>query len=183
MDVRQMRPATTAQLLTAHRARIVEKRGWFWAMLHCCVVAATFGRNRYFLTRYVTTIGPVIATPAGSTPSEATLRHELVHVRQFRWLGLGSAWLGVLPMLVLYVLVLPIGFCPGRFFFELHAYAETVRVESRWLYGTWDTGLRERIQQIVDEYLTGAAYGWPMPPLRPIRRWAYQWLERRAARG
>ena len=38
------------------------------------------------------------------------LRHELMHMRQYRWIGLGSVLVGVLPFLLAYFfLPLPIG--------------------------------------------------------------------------
>lgn len=43
--------------------KIVEKRGWFWVGLHWLVVVVTFGRNRRFLTDYLTTIGPIVGVP------------------------------------------------------------------------------------------------------------------------
>lgn len=93
-----------------------------------------------FMTGYWTTIGTVIYHPRPRVDS-VTMFHEIEHVRQFyRW--------GILFPL-LYVLALPVGFNPFRFYWELQAYKISMR------FGMSS----ERVLQL----LTGPEYGWTMP--------------------
>jgi hypothetical protein len=87
--------------------KIVEKRGWFWNLLHYVVMVVTLGGNRKFRSQYVTTLGPWIAVPAGSKIAPHTLAHELVHVRQFKWSAAG------LPVLAALVFWLTVGWPAG----------------------------------------------------------------------
>lgn len=158
-------------------ARLVYKKGWFWSALHWILLIVTFGCNRSFKTKFVTTIGPVIGIPttwnidAIEWWREPTIRHELVHVDQFKKAGFGSAWVGVLPMFVWYVLLpLPVFFAWGRWVSERSAYLVNLRFAR-------DVGDALPIDRIVGN-LTGGAYGWALPPLGWFRRYAENWFLR-----
>lgn len=160
-------PQTELQLLIAQLEgegiRIVVKEGWFWTTLHYLVLILTFGGNRNFRNGYYTTIGPVIGVPPGWETREAigrykTLCHERHHVGQFRKGGLGSAWLGILPVGILYLLLpLPIGFAYCRWLFERTAYAEGIRAEL-----SLRPNAARRTQMIGNavRQLVGPNYGW-----------------------
>lgn len=117
----------------------------------------TMGGQSTFMTRYVTTIGSRIYLPTewpqrSPVDRYCVMRHEAVHLEQFRRYGL-------IGMTLLYVLVpIPLGFAGGRAWLEWEAYKETVRV-------TWDVhgpeaarspGFRD---EIVRRF-TGPDYGW-----------------------
>lgn len=142
--------------------RIVFKRSWFWRALSFITHGA--------FDNYVTTIGTRIYVPPGWSYSDSTIEHECTHITQYRWCGLGSAWLGTPLFLLLYLLVLPLGLNPFRFFTELYAYRADVKAA---------INPENEAKRIVDYNLTGKGYLWPMPPLGFIRRWAYRFYERK----
>ncbi len=128
----------------------------------------TLGGQSSYMTKYVTTIGSTIYVPAdwntrGDLERYATLRHEAVHLRQFRRYtlpGMGLAYL--LP-------ILPLGLAIGRARLEWEAYAETIRVnaELHGMRAVYDPHFRK---YIVEQF-TGPAYGWMWPFPRMVHRW------------
>ena len=149
--------------MRAEGIRVVPKRGWLWKSLHWAVLILTLGGNRAFLKRYYTTIGPVVGYPEDWEKQDvvhriAILSHERRHVGQFRKGGLGSAWLGVLPVGLCYLLLpLPVGFAWCRWRFERTAYAEGIRVELSWRPSA---DRRERLIAHAVEQLVGPRYGY-----------------------
>jgi hypothetical protein len=136
--------------------------------IHVALVAITLGRMRGYLTEYQTTIGATIyVTPDWDARSVeervVTLRHEAVHLRQFR------RW--TLPgMAVLYLLVpLPLGLAWCRARFEQEAYAETIRAAAE-VWGPARPREPAFRARILDQF-TGPAYGWMWPFRRNLERW------------
>jgi hypothetical protein len=149
--------------------RIVRKdRSPLSRAIHVALVAVTLGRMRRFLDGYQTTIGQTIyVTPDwDERPFEdrvITLRHELVHLRQFQTLTFpGMA-------LVYLLLPLPMGLAYGRARLEWEAYRETIRAvaEIRGRDAARAPALRARI---VSQF-TGPSYGWMWPFRRQVERW------------
>ncbi|HOU91997.1 MAG TPA: hypothetical protein PLU22_13185 [Polyangiaceae bacterium] len=130
--------------------------------------ALTLGRQREYLTRYHTVIGRTLYLPdAWASTSEIArvivLRHERVHLHQFRRYGLlGMAALYLLPLF-------PVGLAWGRARLEWEAYRETLAAtaELRGLAAAQSPALRE---EIVDRFVSGA-YGWMWPFRRTVERW------------
>lgn len=128
----------------------------------------TLGRQSSYMTSYVTTLGSTIYVPSdweGRSPADryVTLRHEAIHLRQFRRL----TWLG---MALLYLLpIFPVGLALGRTLLERRAYAETLRAiaEVRGGHALGDPALRARI---VRQFTSGA-YGWMWPFPRAVEAW------------
>jgi hypothetical protein len=128
----------------------------------------TLGRQSSFMTRYVTTIGWTVYVPRdwdarADADRYITLRHEAVHLRQFRRYGrLGMSVLYLLP-------ILPMGLALGRARLVWEAYAETLRAtaEVRGPAAAEDPALHDRIVQ----QFTSGAYGWMWPFPSTIRRW------------
>jgi hypothetical protein len=127
----------------------------------------TLGRMAAYL-QYHTTIGQRIYVAAGWTDLDAddrwrVLRHEAVHLRQFRrWTFLGMA--------ALYLLVpLPFGLAWCRARFEQAAYAESIRASAE-LYGL-DYVRHDGYRDGVLGQFTGPAYGWMWPFRRSLERW------------
>lgn len=151
------------------RLRIVRKdRSPLHRAIHVALVALTFGRMRSYLDSFQTTIGcTVYVTPDWDErdPDEryVTMRHEAVHLRQFRRLTLPV-------MAVLYLLVpLPMGLAYARARLEQEAYAESIRAAAE----VWGPAYPRRPAfraHIVAQFV-GPSYGW-MWPFRPaLERW------------
>lgn len=148
---------------------MIDKRNSrFSRLLDVLVTIVTFGRQREFATRYVTTIGNSIYFPNGwDERSDAdryiVLRHEAVHLRQFRSYGL-------VGMSVLYLLpVLPLGLAWGRARLEWAGYRETLRATAE-VYGLIAAQDARLHAHIVRQFTSGA-YGWMWPFPRRIEAW------------
>jgi hypothetical protein len=151
------------------RFRIVRKdRSALHKVIHYALCALTLGRMTSYLEAFQTTIGcTVYVTPDWDDwePDRryVTLRHEAVHLRQFRTYS-------VLGMTVLYVLLpLPMGLAWFRAYFERAAYAESIRAAAE-VWGPWYPRSAEYRQYVIGQF-TGAAYGWMWPFRRALERW------------
>jgi hypothetical protein len=149
--------------------RIVRKdRSRLQRAIHLALVIVTLGGMRRYLDGYQTTIGQTVYVTADwdERPFEEriiTMRHELVHMRQFQRLT-------PLGMAVVYLLLpLPMGLAYGRARLEWEAYRETLVAvaELRGLEAARGAALRERI---VSQF-TGPSYGWMWPLRRQVERW------------
>ena len=151
------------------RFRIVRKdRSALHRAIHHALVVLTFGKMRSYLDSFQTTIGRTVYVTADWdrwTPDEryVTLRHEAVHLRQFRTLSFPV-------MVVLYLFVpLPMGLAYFRARFEKAAYAESIRAAAE----VWGIGYPQRASyrdHVIDQFM-GPSYGW-MWPFRPsLERW------------
>lgn len=158
--------------------RLVRKDRSSWQrVIHVALIALTFGRMRRYLDGYQTTIGQsVYVTPDWETrpfvDRIVTLRHERIHLRQFRRLT-------PIGMTIVYLfLPLPMGFAYGRARLEWEAYRETLRAiaELRGLSAARAPELRERI---IAQF-TGPAYGWMWPLRRQVERWYDEEVQRLA---
>jgi hypothetical protein len=149
----------------ARELRILHKdECWHQRAIHHLLRAVTFGGQRRYLQDYVTTIGRTIYVPPdwerrSLADRYATLRHEAVHLRQFRRYGL-------IPMAIAYLLLpLPFGLAWCRMRLEREAYEETIRVHHQ--LGTLDPHLRGHILR----QFTSGAYGWMWPFPRAVANW------------
>ncbi len=150
----------------AATVRIVPKeRVWHQRAIHHLLRVVTFGAQSAYLDRYVTTFWRTIYVTSDweARPLEdrwATLRHELVHVRQFeRW--------GVLMAIAYLMLPLPIGFAWCRMRLEREAYEETLRA---W-HAIGGRVAVERLREHVCRQFTSGSYGWMWPFPRAVERW------------
>ncbi len=158
------------------RLRVIHKRDdGLSRFLDVLVRIATFGGNPSYMSRYVTTLGQSIYLPAswearGELERVIVLRHEAVHLEQFRRHGkLGMALLYLVP-------ICPIGLALGRARLEWEAYAETFRAtaELLGLEAARDPALREHV---LSQFV-GPAYGYMWPFRRQVGRWIDAELER-----
>jgi hypothetical protein len=156
--------------------RVVDKgASGFSRLLDRVVRVFTLGGQSAFMTKYVTTIGRTIYLPSSwaaraDADRYVTLRHEAVHLRQFRRYGL---W----PMAFVYIFpILPLGLAWGRARLEWEAYAETVRAtaEVKGIAAARDPAFHAHI---VKQFTTGA-YGWMWPFPRVVQRWIDEEIER-----
>lgn len=157
------------------RLRLIDKRDdGFSRLVDGALRVVTFGGQSAYLTRYVTTMGQTIYLPAGWAEREdlaryCVLRHEAVHLRQFRRFGrVGMALLYLLPLW-------PLGLAWGRARLEWEAYTET-------LAATWELLGPERasdprLRHEVVRRFTGPDYGWMWPFPSRVQRWYDQALE------
>lgn len=139
----------------------------FCRVLDRALRLVTFGKQDRFLTSYTTTLGRRIYVPDDWERYPAgdrlcILRHELVHVRQFRRLTFpGMA-------LVYLFLPLPFGLAAGRALLEWQGYRETLA--ATWqVHGraaAFDPGLHA---EIVKRF-TGPDYAWMWVAGRMVQR-------------
>jgi hypothetical protein len=136
--------------------------------IHYGLLAVTFGGMRSYLGRYQTTIGATVYVTSDWDDRHAderyvTMRHERVHLRQFRRYGL-------LGMALLYVLMpLPMGLAYFRARFEMEAYEETIRAAAS-VYGIDHVRAPAFRSYVVGQFL-GASYGWMWPFRRSVEAW------------
>jgi hypothetical protein len=157
------------------RFRVIAKReSRLQRAIHRALTIVTFGRMRGYLDDYVTTIGSrvyVCSDWDARTDGErwATMRHEAVHLRQFR------RW--TLPVMsFLYLAIpLPMGLAYFRMRFERAAYEETIRCNAE-LYGLGY--VRGELRAHVIDQFIGPTYGWMWPFRRALERWYDAQVER-----
>lgn len=149
--------------------RIVRKdRSAFHRAIHRVLVIVTFGKMTSYLDSYQTTIGKTVYVTADWDNTESneryvTLRHEAIHLRQFRRFTL-------LGMAILYVLLpLPLGLAWFRAYFEKEAYAETIRAAAE-IWGR-DYPRRTPYRERIIEQFVGPSYGWMWPFRASMERW------------
>ncbi len=161
-------------LVTALRAefpgfRIVRKdQSTFHKAIHYALIGLTFGRMRTYLDSFQTTIGRTVYVTADwddTDPDQryVTLRHEAVHLRQFRKFTVPG-------MALLYVLLpLPMGLAWFRAYFEKQAYAESIRAAAE----VWGPAYPRRAayrEYVIGQFL-GPSYGWMWPFRSQLERW------------
>jgi hypothetical protein len=158
------------------RFRIVPKSdSAFCRLLDVLLKVLTLGGQRRFVTHYHTVIGSTLYVPADwdRRPWQdkvVTLRHERVHLRQFRRYGrVGMTLLYLLPMF-------PVGLAWGRARLEWEAYAETLRATAD-IFGPAAARDPQLHQHLVRQF-TSAAYGWMWPFPATVRRWIAEELTR-----
>jgi hypothetical protein len=161
--------------------RIIRKdRSAMHRAIHYVLLAVTFGRMRTYLDSFQTTIGKTVYVTADWDDRSAddryvTMRHEAIHLRQFRRLSLPV-------MAVLYVLVpLPMGLAYFRARFEKEAYAETIRAAAE-VWGATYVRTHEHRKYVIDQF-TGPAYGWMWPFRASLERWYDEILATIEVRG
>jgi hypothetical protein len=154
--------------------RIVRKdRSPLHKVIHIALCALTLGGMTSYLDGYQTTIGRTVYVTSDWDDWDpdrryVTLRHEAVHLRQFRKLTLPV-------MAVLYVLLpLPLGLAWFRAHFEKEAYAESIRAAAE-VWGR-DYPRRGDYRSHVIAQFTGPSYGWMWPFRAGLERWYDQVL-------
>jgi hypothetical protein len=159
-----------ARELAADGVTIVDKaRVWHQR----AIAALLWPINRRYLDGYVTTIGRTIYLPVGFGARDdgdrwATLRHERVHVEQFR------RW-GLVPMAIAYLLLpLPLGLAWCRMRLEREAYEETIRCHHVLGGRAATDAIRDHV---IAQFVSGS-YGWMWPFRRAMERWYDEFVDR-----
>lgn len=149
--------------------RVVRKdRSRLHRAIHHFLRAVTFGQMTSYLDSFQTTIGRTVYVTADwddwdTDRRYVTLRHEAVHLRQFRKFTLPG-------MALLYVLLpLPMGLAWFRAYFEKEAYAESIRAAAE-VWGP-DYPASDHYREYIIGQFTGASYGWMWPFPRSLTRW------------
>lgn len=151
------------------RLRVIEKQGdrlsrWIDGALRI----VTLGGQSAYMSRYVTTLGSTVYVPSGwddreDTDRYITLRHEAIHLRQFRRYGrFGMAVLYLIP-------ILPLGLAIGRARLEWEAYRETLLATAE-LHGLAALGDEELRAHVLRQF-TSASYGWMWPFPATVGGW------------
>ena len=171
--------ARYAALIEALRAefpafRIVRKdRSRLHRAIHHALSVVTLGQMTTYLEAFQTTIGSTVYVTADwddLDPDQryVTLRHEAVHLRQFRRCTLPG-------MAALYLLLpLPMGLAWFRAHFEKQAYAESIRAAAE-VWGPAHPRQPGYRRHIIGQF-TGASYGWMWPFRGSLERWYDQVL-------
>ena len=151
------------------RFRIVRKdQSPLHRAIDCVLRVITFGGMRRYLDGYQTTIGSTVyVTPDWDQRSAElryiTMRHEAIHLRQFRKYTLPG-------MALLYVfLPLPMGLAWFRAYFEKEAYAESIRAAADVYGPDYPRGTEYR-RYILGQFM-GPSYGWMWPFRAGLERW------------
>lgn len=149
--------------------RIIRKdRSRLHRAIHYTLIGVTLGQMRTYLDSYQTTIGRTVYVTADwdeIDPDQryVTLRHEAIHLRQFRRYTLPG-------MALLYLLIpLPMGLAWFRAYFEKEAYAESIRAAAE----VWGPEFPRRAayrERIIGQF-TGSSYGWMWPFREQLERW------------
>lgn len=149
--------------------RVVRKdRSALHKVIHYAVYGLTLGRMTSYLNSFQTTIGRTVYVTSDwddwdSDRRYVTLRHEAVHLRQFRRFSVPG-------MAVLYVLLpLPLGLAWFRAYFEKAAYAESIRAAAEVWGPAYPRGAAYR-DHILRQF-TGPSYGWMWPFRAALERW------------
>ncbi len=151
------------------RFRLIRKdRSRFQRVIHYTLIVVTFGQMRQYLDGYHTTMGRRVYVTSDweeRLPESRymTLRHERVHLRQFRRY--------TLPMMtLLYVfLPLPLGLAYFRARFEKQAYEETIRAGAE-VWGLEYVSAEGFRDDIIEQF-TGPSYGWMWPFRQNLENW------------
>lgn len=156
--------------------RIVRKdRSRFQRLIDRALRLVTFGQMTSYLSSFQTTIGrTVYVTPDWDDRSAdvryVTMRHEAVHLRQFRRFTLPG-------MALLYILVpLPMGLAWFRMRFEREAYEETIRASAE-VWGRAHVASPALRDHVIGAF-TGPAYGWMWPFRASLERWYDQFVDK-----
>ncbi len=149
--------------------RIVRKdRSPMHRAIHYALIAVTFGRMRTYLDSFQTTIGKTVYVTSDwdDWPADrryVTLRHEAIHLRQFRKLTLPV-------MAVIYLLLpLPMGLAWGRAYLEREAYAESIRAAAE-VWGSAAVRDASYRRHVIEQF-TGPSYGWMWPFRNHLEGW------------
>ena len=152
--------------MAAMRVRVLPKAKTFHEDIGALLKLLTFGGQSAYMTDYVTTLGRTIYVPP-NWPERTlasryeTLRHEMVHVRQFERYGF-------LLMALAYVfLPMPIGLAWCRYRLEREAYEESMRVA----YELEGAEALAAMRDHVIEQFVGPSYAWMWPFPSEIAAW------------
>lgn len=154
--------------------RVVDKAdSRFCKLLDRALRVITFGKQDRFMSEYITTLGKRIYVPSDwpylpAAERYLVLRHEAVHVRQFRRL----TWPG---MAIVYLLLpLPMGLAAGRAWLEWQAYRETI--VATWQLAGPAAAKDKALEDHIADRFTSADYAWMWLPGRQVRRWIQRTL-------
>lgn len=134
----------------------------------------TLNGQKTYLTHYTTVLGKTIYVPTEWKSRAAddryiTLRHEAVHLRQVKRMGL-------VRMSLYYGLwFFPVGLAYGRARIEWEAYAETLAAYVD-VYGLKYARSPEVRAHILKQF-TSPAYGWMWPFPAQVNRWIDEALD------
>jgi hypothetical protein len=139
----------------------------FMKLLDLCLKLITFWRMKTFMSKFTTTIGYTVYTPASwegmSTKVRCLiLKHEAVHMQQRK--DHGSFWFSFSYLL----LPFPVLWAYYRMKYEMEAYEVTVQV--KWEY-FGRRGFTPQAREAMIKRFTGPSYFWTWPWRKRIETW------------
>lgn len=146
---------------------IQKDRSDFCKLVDLLLRVVTLGKQSTFMRHYVTTFGQRVYVPsdwAQRSPTERyiVLRHEAVHLRQFkRYTWPGMALLYLFP-------IFPLGFAYFRARLEWEAYQETL-IATVECYGH-RAACDSRLHDHIVRQFCSASYGWMWPFPKDVKR-------------
>lgn len=152
--------------LPARGVKIIKKdTSWFFKALGKILWVLTLGKNKLFMTGFVTTIAKTIGVPSDfdgwSTEEKlGILKHELTHVAQYERYS-------VLFMLAYLFAFFPVGLAYFRYRFEREAYV----VGFRELLKNNSALQKEDMVAWGVQEMTGPNYLWAWPFKKSVQRW------------
>jgi hypothetical protein len=128
----------------------------------------TFGKNKEFLTTYITTIGNTIYVPDDWNfrpwqPKYIVIRHERIHLRQSKKYG------SILFSLIYLFFPIPFLFAYGRAKLEWEAYEESLRTEAE-LFGV-NYIKQDKVKDFIFKQFTTSVYLWMFPFKSTLNKW------------
>lgn len=155
---------------------IPKKDSWIMGVIGAVLLWGTFGRMKSFGQDFCTTLGNTIYTPSRwSEMSWASkyelVRHELVHMRQARRLGM-------LRYAVMYLLwPVPVWWAWGRVQLELEAYHESFRAMAVVHGPRYLRANRNQLADWLGDTLSGSSYFWTWHDRYFLVRWAERTID------
>ena len=143
-------------------------QSWLMKFINYFLIALSFGKNKAFMTDYITTINNAMYVPTTwDTMTEKQrciiVRHERVHMRQ-------ASRLGFLKFAFLYIFAaFPVVWATYRTEFEKEAYEESLRAMCEY-YGVKIAASAGYKDFIVSQF-TSSAYGWMCIDKAKIEAW------------
>jgi hypothetical protein len=155
----------TQQLKDAGVSVVYKEDGWMWKAIAWIVMVVTFGKNKTFMTDFITTVGSKIGVPRAwdGWPDEMKaeiLAHEFTHVKQAKKWTLPVFWIAYL------FLPLPLGLAYCRYRFEREAYLAGFKMVMKYA----PDNRQALIDQVVQE-MTTSEYAWTWPFKKTVRAW------------
>jgi hypothetical protein len=152
---------------------VYKKDSHFMKVLNVLLKIVTFGLQKYFMSRYTTTVGYTVYIPATWNDWDwrvraTILRHEAVHMRQRKKYGM------ILFAFLYLLFPLPVVFAYYRKKFEQEAYEESMRANLEYFGPNYFGAVAK--EHVVAQF-TSARYVWTWPWRSSIEDWYDAHLE------
>ena len=147
----------------------------FMKILNVLLRIITFNSQKFFMTRYITTIGETVYTPdswadMSDRSKIIVLRHERVHMRQKKKYTF-------LLFTILYLLIpFPFFIAYFRMKFEKEAYEESIKLQVLLYSKTSAKSIK--FKEFIVKQFTTSMYGWMWVFKSSIEKWVDETVEK-----